>query len=127
MESLLSISDAAKQAGISRTTLYKKYIDTGVISVQRVNDQPRIDAAELIRVFGNLNIDVKQSLTQDNNDFNNRITELEAEVQRLKSENELLKALNEAQERNLSDLRRGFELIEHSAGKKKGIWGRIFG
>lgn len=122
MESLLSISDAAKQAGISRTTLYKKYIDKGVISVQRVNDQPRIDAAELIRVFGNLNIDIKQSLTQENNDFNNRITELEAEVQRLKSENELLKALNEAQERNLSDLRRGFELIEHASGKKRRFW-----
>lgn len=122
MESLLSISDAAKQAGISRTTLYKKYIDTGVISVQRVNDQPRIDAAELIRVFGNLNIDAKQSLTQDNNEFNSKITELEAEVKRLKAENELLKAVNEAQERNLSDLRRGFELIEHASVRKRRFW-----
>jgi hypothetical protein len=39
----------------------------------------------------------------------------------------MLKERLEDKEKHLADMRRGFELIEHSAGKKKGIWGRIFG
>ena len=50
----LTITQAAKQAGISRSTLYKKYITTGVISVESVDDKKFIDMSELIRVFGNV-------------------------------------------------------------------------
>jgi len=102
MSAMLSISEAAKSAGISRTTLYKKYIDTGVITVKRVNDLPRIDASDLIRVFGNINAhNTEQSLTLFNDsehNLNNRINELEREVEKLKMENEKLVALNQAQE-----------------------------
>jgi predicted transcriptional regulator len=127
---MLSISDAAKHAGVSRTTLYKKYIDTGVITVKRVNDLPRIDVTDLIRVFGNVNIPDSQTLTLFNNsedELNNVIKSLETEVNILKTENALLKALNASHEKHLADLRRGFELIEHASGKKKGLWGRLFG
>lgn len=132
MSTMLSISDAAKHAGISRTTLYKKYIDTGVITVKRVNDLPRIDVADLIRVFGNVNIPDSQSMTLFNtkeDELNSVIKSLEAEVNRLKTENELLKQLNESHEKHLADLRRGFELIEHASGsgKKRGFWGKFFG
>lgn len=47
----ISISEAARLAGISRTNLYKTYINTGKISVSRENDKVYIDASELIRVF----------------------------------------------------------------------------
>jgi len=50
----LTITQAAKQAGISRSTLYKKYITTGIISVESVDDKKCIDVSELIRVFGNV-------------------------------------------------------------------------
>jgi predicted site-specific integrase-resolvase len=127
---MLSISEAAKSAGISRTTLYKKYIDTGVITVKRVNDLPRIDASDLIRVFGNINAhNTEQSLTLFNDsehNLNNRINELEREVEKLKMENEKLVALNQAQERHLADMRRGFELIEHASGKKRGGWWKLW-
>lgn len=56
---LISISEAAKRAGISRAHLYKQYINTGLISVNREDtSNPRIDTSELLRVFGSL-----QSLT----------------------------------------------------------------
>lgn len=53
----LSITQAAKAAQISRQTMYRKYINTGKISVEVINEQKYIDTAELIRVFGVLHID----------------------------------------------------------------------
>lgn len=50
----LSITQAAKAAGISRSHLYKKYINLGIISIETVNDKKVIDASEIIRVFGNI-------------------------------------------------------------------------
>ncbi len=51
----VTITDAAKLAGISRAHLYKKYIKTGVISISKDHrDKPFIDTSELLRVFGEL-------------------------------------------------------------------------
>ena len=51
---LLSIKDAAFAADISRTALYKYYINPGKISVNRDDPKkPLIDVSELIRVFPN--------------------------------------------------------------------------
>ena len=48
----LSITEAAKQAGICRQYLYTKYIKPGKLSVCKdEKDRPYIDAAELLRVF----------------------------------------------------------------------------
>ncbi len=48
----LSISEAARQVGISRQYLHKKYISTGKLSVNKdENDKPYVDTAELLRVF----------------------------------------------------------------------------
>lgn len=52
--SKLSITAAAKAAGISRQTMYKKYINHGLISVETVKDIKQIDTSELLRVFGSL-------------------------------------------------------------------------
>ncbi len=126
MSAFISISEAAKYAGISRTTLYKKYLDKGVITVKKVNNYPKIDVADLIRVFGDLNQpENEQCLTEFNNNEQfllERINELESQIYTLKSENEKLKALNEAQERHITDMRRGFDLIEHATGKSKRWW-----
>lgn len=49
----ISISEAARQAGISRSALYRSYIKTGKLSVDRDNQEnPVIDTSELLRVFG---------------------------------------------------------------------------
>jgi Zn-dependent oligopeptidase len=51
----VTITDAAKLAGISRAHLYKKYIKTGVISISKDHrDRPYIDTSEILRVFGEL-------------------------------------------------------------------------
>lgn len=58
--SKVSITQAAKLAKISRSTLYNKYINTGMISVETVEDKKLIDMSELFRVFNN-------NITQDSN------------------------------------------------------------
>lgn len=55
----VSISQAAKLAGVSRTTLYEHYINKGRISVEKDHqDRPQIDTTEILRVFGQLKPEV---------------------------------------------------------------------
>jgi|688.fasta_scaffold92072_2 hypothetical protein len=54
----VSISEAAKLAGISRTHFYRKYINKGILSVSRnERDKPVIELSELLRVFNTLHRD----------------------------------------------------------------------
>ncbi len=50
------ITEAARLAGKSRSTLYKTYIETGKLSVGQdsATGRPVVDTSELIRVFGAL-------------------------------------------------------------------------
>ena len=49
----VSVTEAAKLAGVGRQQLYRGYISTGKISVERDHQgRPMIDTAEIIRVFG---------------------------------------------------------------------------
>ena len=58
--SKVSISKAAKLAGISRTAFYKSYINKGLISVSRDEAGKKcIDTSEILRVFGKLKDDNK--------------------------------------------------------------------
>ncbi|MCE5388816.1 MAG: hypothetical protein K0041_09605 [Acidithiobacillus sp.] len=51
----VSVTEAARLAGIGRQHLYRGYISTGKISVERDHlGKPQIDTAEIIRVFGEL-------------------------------------------------------------------------
>jgi hypothetical protein len=53
----VSISEAIRMAGVSRSHFYNKYINKGLISVQVEDDKKLIDVSELIRVFGNIQIE----------------------------------------------------------------------
>lgn len=55
---LVSISEAARLARKSRSTLYKTYIDTGRLSVRKdsATGKPSVDTSELIRVFGEISM-----------------------------------------------------------------------
>lgn len=93
----VSISEAARLAGITRQYFYKKYINTGVISVDREKeDAPTIDTAELFRVFGELQVagkketEILHEMTPENS-F--QITALQTEIQLLREQ------LNAAQDR----------------------------
>lgn len=60
--SKVSITKAAKLAGISRTTFYEKYIKKGKISIsQDSKGQKEVDVSEILRVFGTLQDDTKKS------------------------------------------------------------------
>jgi hypothetical protein len=51
----VSISEAARMAGIARSTLYRAYIKTGKVSIDRDHlGKPVIDTSELVRVFPDL-------------------------------------------------------------------------
>lgn len=58
--SKLTITEAAKLAGISRQQLYRGYINKGKISVIKDNDKSFIDVSELLRVFPNASIATDQ-------------------------------------------------------------------
>lgn len=67
--SKVSITQAAKMADISRSYLYKKYINPGLISISVEDGKKLIDVSELIRVFGTIkNVDSNdiQQDTEDN-------------------------------------------------------------
>lgn len=58
----VSISEAARLAGISRQHLYKKYITPGLLTVEKDDDSsPMIDTSELLRVFGELKSEGQQA------------------------------------------------------------------
>ena len=54
--SKVSISEAIRLSGISRSQFYTKYINKGIISVLVEDDKKLIDTSELIRVFGNVQL-----------------------------------------------------------------------
>lgn len=53
----VSISEAIRMAGVSRSHFYNKYINKGLISVQVEDDKKLIEISELIRVFGNIQVE----------------------------------------------------------------------
>ena len=62
----VSISEAARLAGISRGSLYKSYINKGVISVSTDSAGKKfIDTSELLRVFGELKGNRSEQFTSE--------------------------------------------------------------
>lgn len=58
----VSISEAARLAGVSRQHLYKRFITPGVLSVEKDGKKPpMIETSELLRVFGELKGNGQQS------------------------------------------------------------------
>ena len=81
----VSISQAARMAGISRQHFYDKYVNKGVVSVERDNPaQPLIDVSELLRVFTNIKLPdnevspERQELTLE---FTRKLSDLDKELQ----------------------------------------------
>jgi len=51
----VTVTEAARLAGIARQHLYRAYINTGKLSVDKdFNGRPVVDTAELLRVFGEI-------------------------------------------------------------------------
>ncbi len=133
---LVSVSQAARLAGISRQHLYRKYIKPGDISVQRDDkSDPVIDTSELLRVFGRL---VGDNLGDDNTlqeatpekamSDNGLLTELQVKLQVLEAENRALQARLEDKDKNLQDVRQALRLLEdmRPRGEAKPWWKKLW-
>ena len=73
--SKVTITEAARLAGISRQYLYKKYINNGLLSFVKEGERSFIEISELIRVFPNISV-------ASNNDTSGRhhMTEKETDI-----------------------------------------------
>ena len=93
--SILTLTQAAKAAGISRPTLYRR-IKSGQLSTIRQADGTKgIDSAELMRVFGTLQPVTDHTVKKEHHEMDEvlheRIKGLARESELLQRENELLR------------------------------------
>lgn len=92
----VNISEAAKLAGITRSYLYSKYINKGLVSVATDNDGKKyIETSEILRVFGKLKEDTEDNtvnrqeedtVTQPDTELFVTLGELKVETKHLKEQ-----------------------------------------
>jgi len=111
----VSISEAARLAGKSRTTLHR-LINTGELSVSTGERNAKmVDISELVRIFPDLKLRAaEQSIDQVNAQrVTGDVTGREHENERLKQEIEHLKTLLSSQQSHIDSLKQAMLLIEH--------------
>ncbi len=111
----VSISEAARLTGKSRTTLHR-LIKTGELSTcAGVRNAKMVDVSELIRVFGDISTPVREQPAEETSE--QRVTALPAShehvVNSLKQEVEHLRTLVSAQESHIDSLKQSLQLLEH--------------
>jgi len=130
----VSISQAAKMAGISRSNLYKSYINTHKISTELDHlGKKVIDQSEILRVFGKIHEDSgghTSSVPQKDRSHQEEtaLVSVATENMMLRQELSLLKSQLEGyQEREkwfqkqMTDLTSSFKLIDDK-GRQKRMW-----
>jgi len=119
----VSISEAARLTGKSRTTLHR-LIKTGVLSTcSGVRNAKMIDISEIIRVFGEVTIPTPEQAHEQAAE--QRVTPLEAldeqVVRTLKQEVEHLRILVSAHESHIDSLKQSLQLLEHKKEEVQSI------
>lgn len=111
----VSISEAARLTGKSRTTLHR-LIKTGELSTCHGERNARmLDTSELLRVFGSLaGTGAVQDVEQvDEQSVTASQTENEQVIRSLKQEVEHLRTLVSAQGSHIDSLKQAMQLLEH--------------
>ena len=111
----VSISEAARLTGKSRTTLHR-LIKTGDLSTcAGVRNAKMVDISELIRVFGDISKPVKEQPFEQVLEQRVTVTPAPSEqmVSSLKQEVEHLRTLVSAQESHIDSLKQSLQLLEH--------------
>ena len=107
----VSISEAARLAGKSRTTLHR-LIKTGELSVSTGDRNAKmIDISELCRVFPAVRLSTGEH--QNEQVSEQRVKGAEQDNARLKQEVEHLKTLVSSQQSHIESLKQAMLLIEH--------------
>lgn len=112
----VSITQAAKLAGLSRSYFYKKYINTGTISIISENGTKAIDTSELIRVCGQLSPIGNESKQEDTAERDRTISLLESQLQEARDQ------IRKGEERELwlmQQLEKTTHLLEDKTTKKR--------
>lgn len=118
----VSISKAAKLAGISRTHFYRKYLNNGIISISKdKSGKPSIDTSELIRVFGTLQEDDKNITFGDVKTLRICNTSEAIFLEKIKGLENLLKAKEEELD-GYRDREKTLSKILEYRPQKKGWW-----
>lgn len=127
LQFIVTISQAAKMAGISRTQLYRGFINKGKISVIRENDKVCIDVAELIRVFPNATIETSNDVTevtignvQNTQEQSEVVTILKQQLAKAEAQIEEAKKREEWLKQQIDELRKQQNnLLEDKTTKKR--------
>lgn len=127
----VSISEAIRMTGVSRSHFYNKYINKGLISLIVEEDKKLIDTSELIRVFGTIQVENKEKeqlrTTQDikNTTEKDKIIEiLEKQLEESKIREKEAKEREEWLQKQIDELRQQqSNLLENKQPKRKKILG----
>ncbi|ENR4997150.1 helix-turn-helix domain-containing protein [Enterobacter roggenkampii] len=120
----VSISEAARLTGKSRTTLHR-LIKTGELSTcHGARNARMVDVSELIRVFGPLEHRASEQVTaqvseQSDTGFSAQNEQI---IAQLKQEVEHLKTLVSAKESHIDSLKQAMLLIEHTHAGDSPWW-----
>ena len=112
----VSISEAARLTGKSRTTLHR-LIKTGELSTcHGARNARMVDVSELIRVFGPLEHRVSEQVTAQFSEQSDTGVSAQNEqiIAQLKQEVEHLKTLVSAKDSHIDSLKQAMLLIEHT-------------
>lgn len=120
---LVSISEAARLAGISRTNLYKYYLKRNKISLSKnQKGQPVIETSEILRVFGTLQDSSNQIAKGSRNKIQPNIANEDILFERIKGLEQLLKAREEELESYRQRETSFYRLLEDKTTRKKRWW-----
>lgn len=122
----LSISEAARRAGVSRPNLYKRYIKPGLLTVEQdTQGNPQIDTSELLRVFGEL----KDGDSQNSPPLQQATPQTDPLIQVLRAENEHLKEQLRWTQQQVEKLTEQLSIFQRvlPPPRRQGLWARLFG
>jgi len=111
----VSISEAARLTGKSRTTLHR-FIKTGELSTcHGERNAKMVDTSELLRVFGSLSLPSVEQVTEQviEQSVTGDLSGSEQVIQSLKHEIEHLRTLVSAQGSHIDSLKQAMQLLEN--------------
>jgi len=121
----VSISEAARLAGVSRRTIQRRAQAGAVTVSQSVTGEKMIDISELVRVFGDLpGRPIQPAHVTMSHHVQDNVTALEARITVLEAELLAKDALLEAQRENLADMRQALKLLEGQPRRRWWQFGR---
>ena len=123
----VSISEAIRMAGVSRSHFYSKYINRGLISVEIDGDKKLIDISDLVRVFGSIQLENNKKEHNKIDEYTDNISYkdgvirlLEQQLQESKQRETEAKNREEWLQKQIDELRaQQSNLLENKLQRKK--------